>query len=382
MKTVWQLLSVGLLMASYASVATAQSIIFQENFGQLPLRGPVDEESSITKAFTHIPPDGWDVDSSGVPGTQNPSIGVFEWEGWSFANKDYWIEVSNDEGRSQFTHGEGTVAVADPDEWNDRGDPANEIGFYNAFLETPYFDIGSILNTGSRLQFQLDSSWRPQCCDDGEAFAPNENNQTATILARFEDGSTEELLRWESAPFFFLDPSGSGVKHPSTNPADTPNPFFESIDLNKLLFVDLSSLLFSTHSKFKIEFGLSNAGDDFWWAMDNMQMISLTWVEGDMDLGGFLDENDIDDFAQAMHSTEAYRADHFDELPALRGSPDATFDFDDIDWFVNLLNGGGIAASRDTIIAAINAQAIPEPSSVCLAAMMLGVAFTRRQHSL
>jgi len=377
MKTVWQLRIVGLLLAGYASVASAQSIIFQENFDQLPLRPPVDESSNTTQAFTLIPPGGWDVDSSGVPGTQNPSLGVFEWEGWSFADKDFWIEVSNDEGRSQFTRGQGTVAVADPDEWNDLGDPANNVGFYNTFLETPFFDIGDLRSNGNRLQFQLDSSWRPQCCDDGGQFAPNENNQTATILARFEDGSTEELLRWESAPFFFLDPSG--IKHPSTNPADTPNPFFKNIDLNELLFVDLSSLLFSTNTKFKLEFGLTNAGDDWWWAMDNMQMISLTTVPGDMDLNGFLDEDDIDDFAQAVHSTKDYIVTHFGEFPATRGSLDSLFDFDDIDWFVGLLNEAGIGASQESILAAIEAQAVPEPASGCLAAILLGITLTRRR---
>ncbi len=374
MKSIWKLLFVGLLWTSLAAAASAQTVIFQENFDQLPLRSPVDEDSSITKAFTHVPPEDWRVDSSGVPGTQSQSVGVFEWEGWSFADKDFWIEVSNDQGRSQFTRGQGTVAVADPDEWNDLGNPANNIGFFNTFLETPFFDINAILANGDRLKFQMDSSWRPQCCDDGDFFAPNENNQTATIRARFEDGSTVELLRWESAPFFFFDTAG--VKHPSTNPADTPNPFFKDIDLNELLFVDLSSLLTTTHLGFILEFGLFKAGDDWWWAMDNMEAISLTTVDGDMDLNGFLDEDDIDDFAQAMHSTDAYRDDHLDELPHLRGSPDDIFDFDDIDWFVNLLNNGGIAASRDTIIAAIEAQAIPEPSTGCLAAMLLGIGFT------
>ncbi|NOZ39768.1 MAG: hypothetical protein GXP24_06030 [Planctomycetes bacterium] len=364
-----------LILVILPSTVSAQSVIFQENFDQLPLRPPVDEDSGITKAFTHIPPVNWRIDSSGVPGVQNSSIGVTEWEGWSFANKDFWIEVSNDQFRSQFTRGQGTVAVADPDEWNDLGDPANNVGFFNAFLETPVFNIATVLSTGDRLQFQFDSSWRPQCCDDGDQFNPNGNNQTATIRARFLDGSTQELLRWESAPFF------DSLGRPSTNPSGTPNPNFKNIALNELFFVDLSPLLISSRLGFSLEFGLTNAGDDFWWAMDNMEAISLTTVDGDMDLNGFLDEDDIDDFAQAMNSTKDYIATHFGEFPATRGSLDSVFDFDDIDWFVNLLNGGGIAASRATIIAAIDAQAVPEPSSACLAALLLGVALTRRRYS-
>ena len=48
----------------------------------------------------------------------DPNYGVDEWEGWSFANKSFWI-FADDQGRSSFTNGVGTVAVADADEWDD-----------------------------------------------------------------------------------------------------------------------------------------------------------------------------------------------------------------------------------------------------------------------
>ena len=142
MKLIWLILIGSLLLASRSGLLSAQTVIFEENFDQLPLDKPVQEDSSITQAFTHSPPDNWRVDSSGVPGVQNPSIGVFEWEGWSFANKDFWIEVSGNERRSEFKKAEGTLAVADPDEWNDLGDPANNVGFFKTFLKTPVFNIG------------------------------------------------------------------------------------------------------------------------------------------------------------------------------------------------------------------------------------------------
>lgn len=366
-----QLLSITLTSLLLSCPAFAQQIIFQENFDDLPLRGPVDEDSQITNAFTHRPPDDWERNASGVPGVGDQEFGVFEWEGWSFANKNFWIDVSGDEGRSQFTRGQGVVAVADPDEWNDLGDPANELGFFNTFLETPFFETSQLLAKGPRLQLKFDSSWRPQCCDDGENFDPNGNNQTATVRARFVDGSFQELLRWESAPFF--DSQG----RPTTTPTPFRNDFFKSANLNELLYVDLSDLLLSSTLGFKLEFGMSNAGDDWWFAMDNMQMISLTEVPGDMDIDGDVDEDDIDDFAQGIHNAADYAINHFGESPATRGSPDSDFNFDDIDWFVNILNGGGVAASRETIIAAIQAQAIPEPTSLMLAAVALSVGLTR-----
>lgn len=382
MKTISQALGTILLVAIGCQLASAQvSIMFQENFDQLPLRPPVDEDptgGSFPNAFSHNPPQNWFNQFSNVPGVGDPLVGVTEWEGWSFANKAFWIDVSDDEGRSQFTRSSGIVAVADPDEWNDLGDPANTIGFYETILETPFFDIGELSEKGSRLQLQFDSSWRPQCCDDGENFDPNGNNKKLRIIARFEDGSEQEMLRWDSAPFRF-EIAGGGYR-PSTDPNDEPNPFFKPANLNELLFVDLSSLLDTSHLGFKILFSMEDAGDDWWFAMDNMQMISSNEIPGDMDLSGFVDEDDIDDFAQAMHNSLDYTLTHFGESPATRGSADGDFNFDDIDWFVSILNGGGVAASRETIIAAIQAQAVPEPSTAGLVMIALVLGLNQSRH--
>lgn len=388
MKSFHNLLFAALLVVIAVPSAFGITVVYEENFDQLSLRPPVDEESFITNAFTHNPPDDWQINSQGVPGVGNPDVGVTEWEGWSFANKDFWIDVSGDERRSEFTRGQGTVAVADPDEWNDLGfpsigGPANAVGFYNAFLRTPEFNIEDLSSKGERLKFKVDSSWIPQCCDDGELFDPNENNKTATVRAVFEDGSVynDIILRWESAPYYFEDTNGD--RHPSTDPIHEVNEFFKPTATNELVYLDLSPLLlFSNHINFRLEFGLTNAGDDWWWAMDNMQMISMMSVPGDMDLDYDVDEDDIDDFAQAMHSTDAYRADHFDEPPEVRGSADDTFDFDDIDWFVGVLNDWGVAASEATVIAAFEAYAVPEPSTASMVVMLMsGVGLVRIRYS-
>ena len=79
--------------------------------------------ATLPNAYTHTPPAGWTNDQSGVPGLADPSVGVPEWEGWSFANKDWWATVAGDQNRTQFTNGSGTVAVLDADEWDDFGNP-------------------------------------------------------------------------------------------------------------------------------------------------------------------------------------------------------------------------------------------------------------------
>jgi hypothetical protein len=102
--------------------------------------------------------------------------------------------------------------------------------------------------------------------------------------------------------------------------------------------------------------------------MDNMYMISAGFeIDGDMDLNGTVEEADIAHFAQAMHNEVDYITSHYGESPSVRGSPDSDFDFDDIEWFVDVLNNEGIAATEAAVVAAINAYAVPEPATGCLA---------------
>ena len=159
-------------------------------------------------AFTHTPPSGWTNDQSGIPGLADPDVGVPEWEGWSFTKKDWWAGVSGGQGRQNFTKGVGTVAVADPDEWDDFGNPDNsgadpaDPHYFNAFLSTPPFSV-----TGGSVVLQFDSSWLP------------EDTQTAIIeIDEVGLGIFTEVMRWESDPVLV-----DGVP---TNPrfhADAPN---------------------------------------------------------------------------------------------------------------------------------------------------------------
>ncbi len=206
--------------------ALAQTVFYSENFdGAAPTSQSGDlavaAACSSGGVFTHVPPAGWSWNACGVPtyacrvggcpttppncgGVCTAADGVFEWEGWSFANKLWWVAVAGDQNRSQFTKGQGIVAVADPDEWDDRGNPDGECGEYNAFMATPAIDITSI-DSGS-LTLTFDSSWRP------------ETNQTAIVSAIYTVGGIElpgvEVLRWESptaSPFYKPDSTNETV---------------------------------------------------------------------------------------------------------------------------------------------------------------------------
>jgi hypothetical protein len=285
----------------------------------------------------------------------NPDIGVFEWEGWSFARKSFWQSVGS-RGRENFTLGKDTIAVAETDAWNDKGNPANNFGFYDTFLTTPPINFANADKGGIKLTFN--SSWLPECCDDGERFAPDQNNQRASIRLRFANGNVVPILRWESAPF--IDSMGN----PSTDSKDDPNPFYKTANLNENIVVDLAPYLNSTNGTLaRIEYGITDAGDDGWWAFDVMHVFSLSLVPGDMNIDGLVDENDVPAFALGVQNAEAYSSTYFGEIPVTRGSPDSLFDFDDIPWFVDILESSGVGSAEELVQAALVGGTIPEPST-------------------
>ncbi len=397
-----------LLVTFLALPASAITLLFQENFDGLLLGAPVDETflaGTFPQAFTHNEPLGWDRIATNVPGVSNPLVGVEEWEGWSFADRDFWIAAAAGPsgqppgGREAFTLGSGTIAVADPDQWNDLGDPANELGFYNTLLITPTIDLAPRLPGEDRLVIQFDSSWRGGCCDDGESFNPDGNNQAAILRARLPNNQLVELFRWESAPFY------DSLGNPTVDPFDTgglpnlSNPFFKPDNFNERITIDLDSLIppsglalltaalpgglssSSSNGGLIFEFGMENAGDDGWWAIDNVEVASYSTTLGDMDLSGMLEQADIAAFALGMLDTDAYRFDYYGEFPGTRGSPDSTFDFDDVPWFIALLEGAGVASAAEALAFAFS-PTIPEPGTLGLLVFGAVVSITCRSRSL
>jgi hypothetical protein len=268
--------------SSLSSVAAAQTIFYTENFDSAVLNQQ-SSDPRVTSAcatnipvFTHTPPAGWTWDGCGVPtfacriggcppepsrtcSTCGNNEGVFEWEGWSFANKDWWVRVAEDQNRSQFTLGVGNVAIADPDEWDDRGNPDQNCGLFNAWMGTPTIDISAV-SAGS-LTFVFDSSWRPEGFDD------RDNNQTAIIRAYYAVGGVEqaavEVLRWDSDEFDL-----------------EPGDFFKPDATNETVVLVSDDLQVPTGATaVRLEFGLIRAANDWWWAIDNLEMTGVVGGE-------------------------------------------------------------------------------------------------------
>jgi hypothetical protein len=264
------LMGVGIMVAMLgaASTASAQKAFF-EDFEGLVL-GPNQEEALAgIKVWTKTPPTGWTIDDSGMPGMGNPATdGVVEWAGWSFADRGWWTRTAGDQRRSDFTFGLGTVMIADPDEWDDA---AHAKGFFNSYISTPEIDLtGFAPNT---LVLAFDSSWRPEARDDGGANWPTAedgspiNNQTGLVWTTFNAGTTNEIVRWESTrtladgftdnPFFKSDL----LKSDPTNPDEVSHS-------NEAVIIPLNNA--AGQNSLKLTFGLVEAANDWWWAVDNI----------------------------------------------------------------------------------------------------------------
>jgi len=208
--------------------------LLSEDFEGVPL-GPSPEEAPPGSFWTDVPPAGWVVDDSGVPGAGDPANdGVTEWAGWSFVSKSWWAQVAGDQDRSLFDNGNAVVAVVDPDEWDDMD---HLPGLYNAFMSTPVIDISGV--DAGTLWLVFDSSWR------------QEDTQTASVTVQFDSGAPIEVLRWESEGG---DPT-----------------LLKPDAVNETVAVELNN---PAAQEMVITFGMLDASNNWWWAIDNVEVIS------------------------------------------------------------------------------------------------------------
>ena len=127
------------------------NILFSEDFDSLALGPNVDEALAGDAVWTKTAPAGWSIDDSGVPGVGDPDQdGVTEWAGWSFADKDWWVEATGDQRRSEFVNSSGTAAIADGDEWDDQ--PHAE-GYLDTFRSTAAIDVSSAPGSHLGIEF-------------------------------------------------------------------------------------------------------------------------------------------------------------------------------------------------------------------------------------
>ena len=220
------------------SAASAQGAsLFSEDFESLTL-GPfvsATEGGGDGTDWTATPPAGWVSDPSGTtPG------GPAEFFGWTFLDKDSWVSTTGDQHRSEFTLGMGTVMVAEADDYDDGPITISPDGF-NAFITTPAISLSGVSANSAAIEFA--SSWRP------------ENSQKANLTVAYDGGTPIEILRWESDPL---------------------SPFFKADATNELVTVALANP--TGASEVVVTFGMFEAGNDWWWAVDEVEVTGTVVV--------------------------------------------------------------------------------------------------------
>ena len=340
-------------MAGATQAQVIQNVLFSENFDGLTLMPSVNERlgtafvtrtaddpdsSPVPNVFSSTGPAGWTTSgltqfdgvpsagynpvpttgNTGVPGAGVFDYGVDEWEGWNFVNKDFWASAAGGQQRENFTSATGTVAVVDPDEYFDLGGPSDATngGYYNASMSTPTVAV----NGGNLYSISFDSSWRPEAFDDDHPTGLlNANNQAVEVLARFSDGSAVVVDGWnsDSASATF---KGNAVDEQVTGVVAVP----------------------AGATGVSFEFNMANAGNDWWWAVDNIDVSefggSSVWSE---DFEGVALGDSINERTSFSKVTAAESA------PDTQARPDSFTNVPPSGWAVDNSGIPGGGASRD-----------------------------------
>ena len=216
------------------SLCACADVLYSQNFDDALLNRPISESDPDPKINDWTKPE-----KSGLAWTSGDDKaigGTPEWLGWSFVTTNFWIKVSQDQERSKVfaSSTKNVIAVADSDEAEDGG-ATPEDGF-NTFLRTPPIDLKSC--DLSELKIGFDSSFRKQ------------ENEEAHVRFFFDNRE----------PVIFEIPD-QGTKL---------TPILISYnDLNKTP---------TKASKLVIEFAHIKADNNWWWAIDNLVVLSLIHI--------------------------------------------------------------------------------------------------------
>ena len=256
-------------------------VLFEEDFESVVL-GPIvtfgdsdsGGETPNREAWSNAAPNGFTIDASGVPG-DSVLDGVQEFRGWTFVDREWWIETAGDQARSNWTGGYGTVAQADPDEFDDfsfgSGEGAGPApdgcdtsagatnNCYDTQLLTPQINIAGQAENSVRLVY--DSSWRP------------EDSQKARLEVSFDGGDFSTLFTYESVDANG-DPGGTFTKITDANGVQIGDLASDLALVDDVVDISLNNP--SGASTAQIRWDMFDAGNDWWWAIDNLQVYSGT----------------------------------------------------------------------------------------------------------
>jgi VCBS repeat-containing protein len=212
--------------------------LLSENFEELPLQGFTDPSTGGGSGsdWTDAIPTGWTRDNSTTP-TGGPAA----YFGWHVVNIDSWVAGQGNQHRADFTRGGsgmgGHIAVADGDAYADEA--ANiDPNLMNTFFSTPNLTLdGDVPGT---LKLEFDSSFRPEA-------APN---QVGLTDVSFDGGTTWVNLLTLDTP-------------------STPGGVGSLAKVNDHYVLNVNNPATGTAM---FRFGYTQAGNDWWWAIDNVDV--------------------------------------------------------------------------------------------------------------
>ena len=182
--------------------------------------------------WTATPPTGWTVSTGSTP-----TGGPVEFFGWTFIDLEAWITTAGDQQRSSFTNASGVVAVADPDEYDDLGDIDPDQ--FNTELVSPVIDISGV--AAGMLELSFNSSWLP------------EDTQEAEVWVSYDAGTPTRVLRYAS---------------------DSADADYKSDAVNEIVQLALANP--AGASTVQVMFSMPQAGNDWWWAIDNISLDAVS----------------------------------------------------------------------------------------------------------
>jgi hypothetical protein len=377
-------------------------VLFSEDFNNLELREAVSdlEVLDMGEVWTDVPPAGWvrDNDDTPLPDPDDPAVGPDEFYGFTFVDWEWWVQTAEDQERSFFTSGDGVIMVADPDEYDDLPkvdgrdlDEGGGVGFadaMNVFITTPPISLNGYDRSTAQLSF--DNSFRPY------------DLMTGLVDVSFNNGDT-----WENLLTLDTDSFADG------------NSSLERVD--ERVELDLGAPESAANVMFR--FGLINAGNDWWWAVDNIQVTAdpggglggdfnndgqLTAIDIDLlsaevraqtnnasfDLNSDGSVNDADRTVWVSTLSNTYFGDanldgQFNSGDLVGVLASGTYEADvDSSWETGDFNGDGRTNSSDLVTALADggyeagpraAMAVPEPNTIVLGIFGLLLVAARRR---
>ncbi len=249
------------LCLSTPLVWAADTVLFEEDFEDVTLEDSIMEAVKDNKVWSGTPPEGWEITN------ENPKdLGMPEWRTWAIVDLEWWTRAAEDQRRSEFTgvhndgKGIGNGAVSDPDEWDDwdgNGDP-DALSRWNGHLITPPIKVKGA--AAKSLVLTLDSSWRPEDTQNGE------------ITVSFDGGKEERILFFKSVG---IDAGAHTLVTIPTLDLDEED-LKDGEQINETLEIPIDNPANAT--EMVISFGVIDAQNDWWWAIDNIKLISTAFA--------------------------------------------------------------------------------------------------------